>query len=100
HRGDDDPVLQQLAVPHQLPPTAISPISSGTDLTEPPNGTQRGSAPAARTAPSIERRSEAIVNSVTGSASAPPLISRPVAPTENWPLTGLTPECRPATSVT
>ena len=78
----------------------ISPISSGGVLTEPPNGTQRASAPAPRTARSIETRSPAIVNSRTGAASSPPAISRPEAPTEKTPETGLTPECRPATSVT
>jgi hypothetical protein len=69
-------------------------------LTDPPNGTQRVSRAAARTARSIAGRSEAIVNSVWGSASSPPEIARPEAPTENVPETGLTPECRPATSVT
>ena len=84
----------------QEPLTAISPISSGGVLTEPPKGTQRGSEPAADTARSIETRSLAIVNSRSGSASSPPRIARPEAPTEKTPVTGLTPECRPATSVT
>src|SRR5262249_31102386 len=82
----------------QDPLTAISPISSGGVLTEPPNGTQRDSAPAARTARSIDTRSLAIVNSRSGSARAPSGTARPEAPTENTPLTGLTPERRPATS--
>ena len=76
----------------QAPPIAISPISSAGVATEPPNGTQRASEPVARTAASIEDRSEAIVNSSAGSASSPPEIARPVAPTENVPETGLTPE--------
>ena len=69
-------------------------------LTEPPKGTQRASAPAAARRRSIETRSLAIVNSRSGSASSPPRIARPEAPTEKTPVTGLTPECRPATSVT
>ena len=40
------------------------------------------------------------MNSRTGSASAPSRIARPEAPTEKTPVTGLTPEWRPATSVT
>jgi len=60
-------------------------------LTEPPNGTHRGSEPAARTARSIETRSLAIVNSRSGSERVPPLIARPDAPTEKIPVTGLTP---------
>ena len=69
-------------------------------LTEPPKGTQRESVPAALTALSIPTRSPAIVNSRTGSARAPSRIARPEAPTEKTPVTGLTPEWRPATSVT
>ena len=61
-------------------------------MTEPPNGTQRASLPAAATAFSIEVRSEAIVNSSAAAASAPPSISLPVAPTEKVPETGFTPE--------
>ena len=61
-------------------------------MTEPPNGTQRGSEPAAAIASSIDGRSEAIVNSSAGAASWPPSIRRPVAPTEKVPETGLTPE--------
>ena len=41
-----------------------------------------------------------MVISRTGAPSSPPSISRPEAPTEKVPDTGLTPECRPATSVT
>ena len=92
--------MTRLGPSAQEPLTAISPISSGGVLTEPPKGTQRGSDPAARTARSIETRSLAIVNSRSGSASSPPLIARPEAPTEKTPVTGLTPECRPATSLT
>jgi hypothetical protein len=40
------------------------------------------------------------VNSRTGPASSPAPISRPEAPTEKTPETGLTPEWSPATSVT
>ena len=38
-----------------------------------------------------------MVNSRTGSPSAPPVMRRPSAPVEKSPLTGLTPECRPVT---
>ena len=38
-----------------------------------------------------------MVNSLTGSPSAPPLMRRPSAPVEKSPLMGLTPECRPDT---
>ena len=69
-------------------------------MTLPPKGTQRVSEPTASTALSIETRSLAIVISRTGRPSSPPSISRPVAPTEKVPEIGLTPEWRPATSVT
>ena len=61
-------------------------------LTDPPNGTQRASDPAATTERSIATRSLAMVNSRTGAASSPPVIVRPLAPTEKVPETGLTPE--------
>ena len=92
--------MRSQALGTQDPATVISPISSDGVLTEPPKGTQRASAPTARTARSIETRSLAIVNSRSGSASSPSRIARPEAPTEKTPETGLTPECRPATSVT
>ena len=41
-----------------------------------------------------------MVSSRTGVPSSPPSMSRPDAPTEKVPDTGLTPEWRPATSVT
>ncbi len=78
--------------PAYEPPTAISAIRSAGVETEPPNGTQRDSEAAAAIAWSIDCRSEAIVNSSAGAASRPPEISRPVAPTEKVPDTGLTPE--------
>src|ERR1700759_3104382 len=77
-----------------------SATSSGGVETDPPKGTQRASEPAATTARSIATSSPAMVNSRTGSANAPSLIARPEAPTEKTPVTGLTPEWRPATSVT
>ena len=61
---------------------AISPTSIGAVFTEPPNGTQRISEPTAWIAARVPRRSPAIVNSRSGSASSPPLIVRPEAPTE------------------
>ena len=61
-------------------------------FTLPPKGTHRGSAPTPVTEVSIATRSDAIVTSRTGSASSPPLISRPVAPTEKSPEIGFTPE--------
>ena len=61
---------------------AISPTSIGALCTEPPNGTQRVSEPTARTAARVPSRSPAIVNSRSGSASSPPRIALPVAPTE------------------
>src|SRR5919204_3345575 len=54
------------------PPTAISSIRSAGTFTEPPNGTQRASRPAAVTAFSIAWRLEAIVNSSAGGGREPP----------------------------
>src|SRR5438874_13808206 len=89
-----------LARRRYAPATVISPIRSDGTLTLPPRGTQRVLVPTAVTAFSIDTRSEAIVTSLTGSASSPPAISRPVAPTEKVPEIGLTPECRPLTDIT
>ena len=49
---------------------------------------------------SMRWRVEATVTSRTGSASSPPRIIRPSAPTEKSPLTGFTPECTPVTDCT
>ena len=67
-------------------------------LTEPLNGTQRGSAPAASTARSIDTRSLAIVNSRRGSAGAAVPDRAARGATENTPLTGY-PGVSPATSL-
>ena len=84
----------------QEPLTAISPISSGGVLTEPPKGTQRASAPAARTAPQHDDQVAGDRELAQRLGELAAAIARPEAPTEKTPETGLTPECRPATSVT
>ena len=85
----------------QVPPIAISPISSGGALTEPPNGTQRGlrSGGARRREHRDQVARDRELPDRRGQLAAARSRARWRRP-RTCPETGLTPECSPATSVT
>ena len=71
--------------------TVCAAATPGSHSTSPPMTTRESS---------IRCKVDAMVTSLTGSASSPPLIIRPSTPTEKSPLTEFTPECTPVTDWT